>query len=276
MKSSTLFITAIALTLTGCKPDAAVQKGAVIDSGSRVAGNPPSGEPQHPGDPVPHRDTPPSGPTGSVSGTITFVGKAPTGIIDASMDPACSIGTTGDLPVEQYVVKNGKLANVFLYVKSGPPEAMHAGPTADKPVVLDQKHCQYVPHVIGVMQGSSVEFRNSDPTMHNVHTTPTDLADPTVDISMGPRGAAQTKQFPHPELMLPVRCNNHPWMNAFINVSATPFFAVSDANGHFEIQGLPPGDYVLGAVQEKAGEKTFNFTVKPNATAAANISFSAN
>jgi plastocyanin len=191
------------------------------------------------------------------------------------MDPACAIGSSGKLPVEQYAVKNGKLANVFLYVKSGPPEAMQAAPVSNQPVILDQIHCQYVPHVIGVMAGGYVEFRNSDPTMHNVHTAPTDLADPTIDLSMGPRGAPQTKQFPRPELMLPVRCNNHPWMNAFINVSATPFFAVSDSSGHFEIVGLPPGDYVLGAVQEKSGEKDLNITIKPNTTTTANFSFSA-
>ena len=265
-------------TLTGCKPDSAMQKGAVVDRGIKAPASPAPDAPQHPNDLVPGAGAAPAGPTGNVAGTITLIGKVPgaTMTIDTSQDPACSLTGSGKLPVEQYVVKNGKLANVFLYVKSGPPQAMQAGSPSSRPVVLDQKNCQYVPHVIGVMQGGSVEFRNSDPTMHNVHTTPTELADPTIDISMGPRGAAQTRQFPRPEQMLPVRCNNHPWMNAFINVSPTPFFAVSDAGGHFELRGLPPGDYVLGAVQEKMGEKTINVTVKPNATASANLSFSAN
>ena len=57
---------------------------------------------------------------------------------------------------------------------------------------------------------------------------------------------------------MPVRCNNHPWMNAFINVSATPFFAVTDADGHFEIKGLPAGTYTLAAVHEKMGEQTID------------------
>ena len=141
-------------------------------------------------------------------------------------------------------------------------------------MVLDQKNCQYVPHVIGVVAGGHVEFRNSDPTMHNIHTMPTVVGNETVDISQGPRGAPQTKQFRKPELMIPVRCNNHPWMNAFINVAPTPFFAVSDANGRFTITGLPPGDYVLGAVHEKMGEKTINLTVPPRGTARAEFAFS--
>ena len=150
---------------------------------------------------------------------------------------------------------------------------MQAGPTAAQAVVLDQKHCRYVPHVIGVMAGGAVEFRNSDPTMHNIHTMPAEAGNEAVDVSQGPRGAPQTKQFCKPEMMLPVRCNNHPWMSAFINVSATPFFAVSDESGKFTIAGLPPGDYVLGAVQEKLGEKTMQVTVAAKGTARVDFSF---
>ena len=74
--------------------------------------------------------------------------------------------------------------------------------------------------------------------------------------------------------MVPVRCNNHPWMNAFINVSPTPYFAVSDADGHFEIKGLPPGNYTLGAVHEKLGEQTQTVTVAGPGTVTVNFSFS--
>ena len=269
--------TAAAFTTIGCKPDAAVRKGAVIDGGVKPASIPPPAQPQHPAY---------AGPTGNVTGVISFAGKVPTfPLIDTSMDPACSLSSSGKLPVEQLVVNSGKLANVFVYVKSGPPAAMQAGPATSQPaasqtVVLDQKNCQYIPHVIGVMQGGVVEFRNSDPTMHNIHTIPPDTGDQAagnqpIDISQGPRGAPQTRRFTKPELMLPVRCNNHPWMNAFINVSPTPSFAVTDASGRFDLRGLPPGDYVLGAVQEKLGEKTIQVTVKPNTTTQASLSFSA-
>jgi len=205
-----------------------------------------------------------------ISGTISFKGKAPAATIDTSMDPACGKPL---LPTEQFVVKDGKLANVFIYLKSGPPEAMMGGNVTAQPVVMDQRNCQYIPHVIGVVAGGYVEFRNSDPTMHNIHTMPANVGNETIDISEGPNGHPQRKQFLKLELMIPVRCNNHPWMNAFINVSSTPFFAVSDAEGHFVLHGLPPGDYVIGAVHEKMGEQTMRVKVLPNQTATAEFSF---
>ncbi len=256
-----------AMAVGGCKTDSAV-KTAESGAGASPAVSAPaavSGAPAY------------RGPSGSVSGTVMLAGKAPAKVeIDTSMDPACGLAG-GTVYSEQYVVNAGKLANVFVYVKSGPQAAMQAGSSggggAMKAVVLDQKGCQYVPHVIGVMQGGSVVFRNSDPTMHNIHTMPTVVGNETVDVSQGPRGTPVTKQFAKPEVMMPVRCNNHPWMNAFINVSQTPFFAVTDASGTFSLAGLPPGEYVIGAVQEKLGEKTIPVTVGAGGVGKADFSF---
>src|SRR5271154_5007434 len=248
--------------LAGCKPnDAGKQSnesGAVIEPAAR------------------HLTAPLDPATlGTVSGTVRFSGKPPARVkIDMTMDPVCSI-TGGDNFAEQYAVKDGKLANVYVYIKSGPPMVMgYVGPIP-APVVMDQIGCKYVPHVIAVMRGGSVEFRNSDSTMHNIHTLPTAGGSQPIDISQGAKGAPQTKQFNQPEVMIPVRCNNHPWMNAFINVSATPFFAVTDTNGHFGITGLPPGTYTLAVVHEKMGEQTMTVTIEPKGTAKADFSFSA-
>jgi plastocyanin len=208
---------------------------------------------------------------GSISATIHFDGKPPARVeIDMSMDPACSM-TAAENDAEQLVVANGKLANVYLYIKAGAPPSK--APANAAHVVLDQKGCRYTPHVIAVQQGGSVEFRNSDPTMHNIHTTPAAAAEPSIDVSQGPMGAAQTHQFQQAETMLPVRCNNHPWMKAFINVSATPFFAVSATDGSFSIAGLPPGNYTLAAVHEKLGEQDIQITVPPNGTAKADFTY---
>jgi plastocyanin len=247
-------------TLEGCKSsDSAKQSNSVSREGMPV-----TLQPSTPLDPT---------TLGAVSGTIHFSGKVPEPVkIDMSMDPVCSI-TGGDNFAEQYVVHDGKLANVYVYIKSGPPAAMSVAVPTLSPVVMDQVGCKYVPHVAAVIRGSSVEFRNSDGTMHNIHTMPTVEGSQPIDISQGPKGTPQLKQFNHPEVMIPVRCNNHPWMNAFINVSATPFFAVTDKDGHFSISGLPPGTYILAAVHEKMGEQTTTVTVEPKGTTKADFSF---
>ncbi len=256
--------------LTGCKPDAAVQQSQVIGKGTRTPDQPAAPE---------GASTAPAytGPSGKVSGTVSFTGKVPAKVlIDTSMDPACSIHAAAPVYSEQYAVTAGKLANIFIYVKTGPPAALQAGPITSQPVVLDQQNCQYLPHVVAVMAGSYVEFRNSDLTMHNIHTMPTTVGNQPIDVSQGPKGAPVTKQFLKPETMIPVRCNNHPWMNAFINVSATPYFAVTDAAGHFTLAGLPAGDYTLGAVHEKLGEKELHVTITANGTAKADTAFTMN
>jgi plastocyanin len=247
--------------LSGCKQSAAPK------SNPDVVATTPS--------PAPPPATPLDQATlGAVRGVIQFAGKAPERVkIDMSMDPVCSV-TGGENAAEQYVVHDGKLANVYVYVKSGPPAAMFAGVPTPAPVVMDQVGCKYVPHVVAIMRGGSVEFHNSDGTMHNIHTMPAGGNQPT-DVSQGPKGAPQVRRFNQAEVMMPVRCNNHPWMNAFINVSATPFFAVTGDDGHFVFTGLPAGTYTLAAVHEKLGEQTMTVTVAPKGTADANFSFSA-
>ena len=219
----------------------------------------------------------PSFSLGTVTGRIHFSGKAPAPVkIDMSMDPACDMSGGGDNLSEAYAVHSGNLANVFVYVKSGPPAAFAAAPIGGPAIVMDQKGCRYVPHVVGLMKGQSIEFRNSDVTMHNIHTMPTAPGSQSIDISQSPRGASQIKQFNQPETMIPVRCNNHPWMNAFVNVSETPFFDVSNSDGEFSLKGLPAGEYTLVAVHEKLGEQTLHVTVKPEGTAQAHFTFTMN
>lgn len=210
---------------------------------------------------------------GAISGTILFTGPVHTATIDTSMDPACSSGGKSQLATEQFVVKDHRLANVFVYVKSGPPAAMRDNGRSAQAVVIDQKDCQFRPHVVAVAAGGHVEFRNSDGTMHNVHINPNEIDNESIDVSQGPHGAPQRKQFLKPEVMIPVRCNVHPWMNAFVNVSGTRFFDISDADGHFELRGMPPGDYVIAAVHEKLGEKTMNVTVASRTTSTAQFTF---
>ena len=91
--------------------------------------------------------------TGSVSGVVKLEGKMPARVnIDMTMDPVCEM-KGGENRSEQYVGKDGRLANVFVYVEGGPPPAMSTPNTQTTPVVLDQRGCRYTPHVIGVRQG---------------------------------------------------------------------------------------------------------------------------
>lgn len=255
-----LAVAVLAGGLAGCKSKTAAPEG--------TASNEAAARPQAPAVPLDPATL------GTVSGMIHFAGKPPERLkIDMSQDPVCAM-MGGDNYAEQYVVHDGKLANVYIYVKDGPAAAMAQPATNTVPVVLDQIGCKYVPHVIAVMADEPVEFRNSDATMHNIHTTPPPGGNPSFDVSQAANGAPDMKMFDKPETMMPVRCNNHPWMNAFINVSATPYFAVSDADGHFTVKGLPPGTYTLAAVHEKLGEQTMTVTVAPQKTSKADFTYS--
>jgi plastocyanin len=238
--------------LIGCKPDAAVRKGEVLDKTASLG------------------VTPIVENSGAITGVVRLLGRPPARVpIDMSMDPACSL-TAGQNLSEQFVVSGGKIANVFVYIKSGAPAS--SAPTDVRPVVLDQKGCRYTPHVIAVQQGGSVEFRNSDPTMHNIHTLST-AGNSQVDVSQGPGGTPQTRQFTTSELMMPIRCNNHPWMEALLNVAPNPYFAVTRDDGTFSIPGLPPGTYTLAAVHEKFGERDIQITVSAKSTSRADFVF---
>ncbi len=166
------------------------------------------------------------------------------------------------------MVDHGHLANVFVYVKGAPRLNQ---PMA--PVTVDQKGCRFVPHVVGVTAGETVNFMNSDPTMHNVHTMAVQAGNQTVDVSQGPRAPAAPVVLKNPENMVPVRCNNHPWMNAFINVSPNTFFAVTGSDGSFQIPGLPAGNYTVAFVHEKLGEVDVPVTVRALQSVPVNAAF---
>ena len=133
---------------------------------------------------------------------------------------------------------------------------MALGESWMEPVVLDTKGCNFVPHVAAVVVGQRVEFRNDDAVTHTVRVTPKVAGNAAVDITEGPKSAGQTRIFRKPEAMMPVRCGRHAWMSGILNVSPTPFFAVTGADGKFELKGLPAGEYTPGFVQEKIGERT--------------------
>jgi plastocyanin len=202
----------------------------------------------------------------TVSGTVKFEGTAPPATkIDMSQDPACK----GPNAAEAVVASGGHLANVFVYVKEG-----LGGRTFDIPkeaVTLDQSGCRYHPHVLGVMAGQGIKIVNSDPTTHNIHPTPKDNRE--WNESQPPKSAPLDKNFAREEILLPVKCNQHPWMKMYINVVKSPFYAVTGADGKFEIKGLPPGDYTLAFVHEKLGEQDEKVTLAAKDSKTVDVTF---
>jgi plastocyanin len=202
----------------------------------------------------------------SVSGTVTFAGAPPKGAkIDMSQDPACK----GTNTAETVVVDGNNLSNVFVYVKEGLGNRTFDVPK--DPVTIDQSGCKYHPHVLGVMSGQTLKIVNSDPTTHNIHPTPKDNRE--WNESQPPQAAALEKTFAREEIMLPVKCNQHPWMKMYVNVVKSPFYAVTGPDGKFEIKGLPPGDYTLAFVQEKLGEQDEKVTLAAKDSKVVNASF---
>jgi len=190
----------------------------------------------------------------SVNGTVKLDGAAPKPAkIDMSQDPACK-GTNN---AETIVAEGGNLANVFVYVKEGLGDRTFDVPKDS--VTLDQQGCKYHPHVLGVMTGQNIEIKNDDQTTHNIHPTP--QANREWNESQPPAAAPLEKTFAREEIMLPVKCNQHPWMRMYINVVKSPFYAVTGPDGKYQIKGLPPGDYTVAFVQEKLGEQTQKVTL---------------
>jgi plastocyanin len=195
---------------------------------------------------------------GTVSGIVHFTKTAPSPIqIDMAQDPICAMA--GDDMTDSIVVHKGGLANVLVYIESGLGNKTY--PITREPVVIDQKGCRFVPHVSAAMAGQQVEFTNSDNTIHNVHMSPTAPGNNAFDITQRAHADPVSRYFHSPEVMIPMRCNNHPWMHGYLNILANPFFALTDKDGTFSIRGLPPGTYTLTAVQEQLGKKSATITV---------------
>ncbi len=195
---------------------------------------------------------------GTISGVIKFDGTAPDRKkIDMGADPNCA-AAGGEKMTEDSVVTDGKLANVFVYLTGGPVDQF-SFPTPTDAVVLDQKGCRYDPHVLGVMARQTLRILNSDQTAHNVHPTPKNNRE--WNESQPPGTAPKEKTFDRAETLIPVKCNQHPWMKAHVGVLGHPCFSVSAQDGAYTIKNVPPGSYTLVAWHEIMGEQKMQITV---------------
>jgi hypothetical protein len=220
----------------------------------------------------------PSGQEGSIAGTISFAGGAPAKKgISMDADPVCA-SANPDAHAEDIVVNGDKLANVLVYVKDGKVGDKNLSgyqfSPASQPATLDQKGCHYVPHVLAVQVNQTFNVTNSDPTAHNVNVDA--KQNEKFNQGQSPGAAPITKQFKRAETVIPVKCNQHPWMRAYVGVLQHPFFAVTDAEGKFQIKGVPAGTYTVVAWHEKYPQGlTQSVTVGASEAKTADFSFTA-
>jgi plastocyanin len=194
----------------------------------------------------------------SVAGKISFEGTPPAPEkIKTSADPKCQALHPTGLERQTIDTSGGGLKDVFVYVKSGLPGSY---PAPSEPVLLDQHGCMYSPHIVTVQAGQPLKIRNSDDTLHNIHPRP--AVNQEFNIGQPRQGMESTKTFDKPEIMIPVGCDVHPWMRAYIAVLNHPFYAVTKEDGTYEIKGLPPGEYEIEAWHEKLKNQTQKITVK--------------
>jgi plastocyanin len=214
-----------------------------------------------------------AGSTGSIEGKVTFDGAPPampelarfteTG---KPRDPACASKETA----EHLLVDGGGVKDVVVRLAVG-AAPKPAQPPA--PAVIDQKNCRYTPHVLGIVAGQQIAYRNSDETMHNVHT----YAGKDTDFNIAqPQGAAATAMAvstPPGDAPYVVRCDVHPWMSAYVLVTDHPHFTVTGKDGAFRLENVPLGSYTLEAWHPHLGKKTAEVKVEPGK--AATVSFAA-
>lgn len=220
-----------------------------------------------------------TGATGTVVGVVSFNGAVPAAKkIDTAADPICG-QKNPNLMTEDTLVKDGKLANVFVYIKDGTGTdgtkfADYQWNTPSTAVNLDQNGCHYKPHVMGIQTNQKLSITNSDPTQHNIHPTP--KLNPEWNQTQQSGQPPIEKTFARSEVLIPVKCNQHPWMKAYIGVLRHPFYAVSAEDGTYTLKGVPPGTYTVVAWKEGGADgtqKTMSVTVPANGNATADFAF---
>jgi plastocyanin len=206
---------------------------------------------------------------GVITGTISFEGTPPAPRpLQMDSDPKCT-PLPGAMSERLVVGPDGGLQNAFVWVKDGLGARTYAVPST--PVMLDQKGCQYIPHVFGVQVGQTVKVANSDAALHNVHSMP--KANREFNFSQPANVPPVDRVFTTAEIGVPLKCDVHGWMNAYANVVPHPFFAVTGADGRFEIKGLPPGTYTVEIWHETLGTQSQTVTVDGQAPASLTASF---
>jgi plastocyanin len=196
------------------------------------------------------------GPTGSstITGTVKYEGEIPPARpVRMEADPGCAKKHSTPPESEFLVLGEGNtMGNVYVSVTGGLPGGSYPPPA--EPAVLDQEGCKYVPHVLGVMQNQKIRVLNSDGLLHNVHALP--KKNKEFNTAMPATRTETEVAFSEAEEMFKIKCDVHPWMGAWVQVSSHPFFDVTGEDGSFTLANLPAGSYEVSVWHEKLGTAT--------------------
>ncbi|SPE43611.1 conserved hypothetical protein [Candidatus Sulfopaludibacter sp. SbA3] len=209
---------------------------------------------------------------GVVRGKVSFTGTKPARkVIVMDSDAGCQQAHAGHPVYDEPIVtgKGGGLANAFVYIQAGLEGRKFELP--EGPVVLNQHGCMFEPRVLGMRAGQFMAVRNSDTVSHNVHPKPTNNYD--WNQQQPPGSPDLEHKFPRADVMIPVKCNVHSWMRAYIGVVDHPYFAVTGPDGAFELKNVPPGGYTVAVWQEKLGEQKQAIHLAASGTAAVNFTY---
>jgi Polysaccharide lyase family 4, domain II len=210
---------------------------------------------------------------GSISGTVHLDGAAPKlKSLNMAAEPACAKQhSTPAMTQEALVGKDGALENVVVYLKGDFGQYKFAPPPT--PVTITQKGCMYEPHVLALETRQSLQVVNDDPVTHNIHPLPMDNRE--WNESQPPGAAPIDQEFAHEEVAIPVKCNIHPWMKAYIAVFNHPYFQVTGTDGSFNLKNVPPGTYTLVAWHELYGTQQQSVSIGPKEEKTIPITFQA-
>jgi plastocyanin len=216
-----------------------------------------------------HQSTTASG--GEIAGKIYFQGEKPKLLpLDMRHDPVCVSEHEGTVYAQDGAVNdNGTLPNAFVRIESGTGKLPETPPKNS--VDLTQQGCMYEPHVLGIMVGQPLQVLTLDPTTHNIHVM--GVANRDWNVTQQPGSPSVIRRFTKPEVMIPVHCNEHPWMKAYIGVVSNPFYAVTGSDGSFTLKDVPPGEYTVAVWTATFGTQEKKVEVREGETASLDFTF---
>ena len=191
---------------------------------------------------------------GAIKGKVVFAGPLPPPKkIDVTIDQYLC-GTAKDAE-DLLVSPQRELRNAVVWIENPPTGA--AASALPQKVEMDQNKCVFVPHIVIIPAGGTVDFLNSDRLLHNIHTTP--KINPAINRTQ-PKDRTIPFTFEKPEIVR-INCDLHSWMQAWVVVAAHPFYAMTGADGQFSFDNLPPGRYKLRVWHERLGTVPATVTV---------------